>query len=153
MPQGGKASPELWKIGMNGMMRNLGKCSLAYADDLGLVLPSNTKIGLKKKIEEALNVINVWCESTGLSMSSPKSQLMNVGKEIYDEPVLICGERVQSAEAIKYLGVMLSAYMKWRDHFKLIDEKISKFIRVFSLLKFMNKDLKLKQKKILYKQV
>lgn len=48
---------------------------------------------------------------------------------------------------------MLSPEMKRLEHLELIDEKISKFIRIFNLLKFMNKNLKLKQKKILYKQV
>ena len=72
VPQGGKASREPWIIGMNDMLRNLGKCAVAYADDLGLALSAHTKQDLKKGIDNALNVIGVWYESTGLIINSPK---------------------------------------------------------------------------------
>ena len=104
-------------------------------------ISDQTSDGLKRKISKALEIIDCWCMSIGLNISSPKSQVMNIGREKFKELILINEEAVLTGE------------MKWRGQFKLIDEKISKFIRVDNLLKYMNRDMKLKQKKDLYKQV
>ena len=108
---------------------------------------------LKSKIKRALNIIKCWCAETGLSVSSAKSQMISVGTRRYSEPVRLDGEEIEQTDSIKYLGVVLSGNMKWREHLKLIDEKISKFTQVFGLLKFMNKNLTLRQRKTLYDRV
>ena len=97
-------------------------------------------------------IIN-WCKSTSLKISPSKTQLMNIGKYEYNEEITIDGQKIEKIKSIKYLGVMLSKEMKWKEHLNLIEEKISKCNNAFGMMKFMCKTINLERKIILLNQV
>ena len=75
-PQGGRASPGLWLIGMNDMLTNLTRNKVkntAFADDLALTIGANSLEKLKKKFESAIGSIEEWRRSAGLKLSAENS--------------------------------------------------------------------------------
>lgn len=72
----------------------------------------------------------------------------------YPDVIKYKGQEIKIVQIIKCLGVNLTRDMKWREHIRLIDQKIDKFIKIFNLMKYMNnKELDLDEKKIIYNQV
>lgn len=155
-PQGGKASPCIWLIGMNDLLNDLDKLeimSLAFADDLIMILNGKSIKEVEKRISSVLTCINDWCKRAGLKINADKSVLMNVGKIKFPNKININGKEVKTQESIKYLGVMISRDRKWKEHLNLIEEKICKFNRTMGRMRFMNKNLSLEKRRILYNQV
>lgn len=156
-PQGGRASPGLWRIGMNDMLVNLTKnkiLNVAFADDLALIIKANTLKRITKKFGDAINIIEQWCESAGLKLSVEKSQVLDIGKcECAGQLPKMSGHRIDSTKAIKYLGVMLDRGLKWNEHIKYIGEKANKSAAMMNKLNWMNKRMSLKLRRVLYTQV
>lgn len=78
---------------------------------------------------------------------------MNIGKSNYPEVISINSEMIKCTKEIKYLGIMIDANLKWNNHIELLNTKIDKCMRVFNLMNFMNKEIDLKYKKLLYHQI
>ena len=78
-PQGGRASPGLWRLAINEVLKKLTKnhiCNVAYADDLAVLLQAKTLKALKKRFKETMQVISGWCERAGLKLSVEKCRVM-----------------------------------------------------------------------------
>lgn len=74
-PQGGKASPCIWNITMNDLLINLTKeklFNIAYADDLTVIIDGESVKEMKVKMIKTLSIIDCWCKSTGLKLSTSK---------------------------------------------------------------------------------
>lgn len=78
-PQGGKASPTLWKIGLNDLlirMRNLdGTVSCAFADDLSGLIYSNNKNDLQIQLNKMLKLVEKWCAEAEVKLNVDKMKL------------------------------------------------------------------------------
>lgn len=155
-PQGGKASPTLWNIGMNDLLINLNSLNifnLAYADDLIMIIESNYEITVEISIIEALRAIDKWCASTGLSLSTQKSQIVNIGRLNYERKVEINGDQIEYSPYFKYLSITLSRELKFKEYLNELEKKTIKLTNTINFIKFMNKNLKIKDLKILYDQL
>ena len=61
--QGGRASPGLWIIGMNGLLQNLEKdqhFNVAFADDLTLIVNGCTHREIEEKFNQVIKIIGEW---------------------------------------------------------------------------------------------
>ena len=155
-PQGGTASPCLWLIAMNDLLMNLKNAeieSLAYADDLCMMITGRSLNELKNNLNKALEIIENWCRLSSLKISPDKSQVMNVGYANFNEQITINDKPVEVVKSIKYLGVMLDESMKWKAHIDLIEQKVNKCIRVCTMMRFMSPEMSVGDKRIIYNQV
>ena len=88
---------------------------LIFADDVLLV--SITSIGMQKGI----NKIVEFCGRWGLSVNQSKTKVMvckKGAKLSKDEKWWINGEKVEVANKVEYLGMLLSSRNNWKDHLK-----------------------------------
>ena len=155
-PQGGRASPSLWLIAMNSLLEDLKRenCfSVAFADDLSLIIKANSVSTLKRKFEEVIAIVKNWCKKSGLSLSAEKTQMMNIGKLDINEELRIDEHIIESVDKVKCLGIMLDREMKWNSHIDYLQEKSTKVIKVLKALRWRKRDLKLKYRRTLYLQV
>ena len=109
---------------MNNLLNELDKINIfndAYADDLCIIIEGVSKTNLKIRLQRALRKIDEWCKSSLLSISSNKSQLINIGRMKYKEEVIINKEPVEETESMKYLGVEVSKDLRFKKHLILID--------------------------------
>ena len=70
-PQGGCASPTLWKIGVNSLLIKLDQAKIknvAFADDLTLVLCEDSEHRLQRKLDEAMKIIEECCSKVELAL-------------------------------------------------------------------------------------
>lgn len=157
VPQGGRASPGLWCLGMTDLLLNLTKnniFNIAFADDLAIVLEGRSMNELQKTFEGAVLVIENWCRSAGLRLSVEKSQILNLGKcEPVQCDLTIDGKQVPVSDKIKYLGVMLDARLEWNEHIRYIEQKANKVVEVIHRMNWTTRRMRLKEKRIIYTQV
>lgn len=157
VPQGGRASPGLWNLGMTDLLLNLTKnkiFNIAFADDLAVVLEARSLKELRKKFETATKVIENWCRGAELKLSAEKSQLLSLGKFSIDQNALqIDGKSVPICDKLKYLGVILDSDLKWNEHLNYMEERAAKVIQVIHKMNWMSRKMRLKEKRIIYMQV
>lgn len=82
-PQGGCASPTLWKIGMNNLLKEIEKLNVkfsAYADDLIVLISSNSLDELENRLNQLWQIIEKWCLAADLQINRKKTLFMFVGK-------------------------------------------------------------------------
>ena len=134
-------------------LAEMGVFSLAYADDLTLMVRAQSENLIKKKLDKALACINDWCQRAELKVSAEKTQVLNVGTSKYTIPIVIEGKTVESSDSLTYLGVTISKEMKWREHLASLKIKAERYQRVFQLMLFMYGDLDFTARRRIYKQV
>ena len=141
---------------MNDLLTNLEKSDtdeLAYADDLAMIIAGQTKAEVKHRVEQAIDVVENWCQSAKLKISTEKSQLLNVGRLDFDLEILIDKVEVERVASLKYLGVMIDKSMKWMDHLNMVSKKVDKCIKTFNFMKFMNPLMSIDSLRVLYNQL
>jgi retron-type reverse transcriptase len=76
-PQGGKASPLLFKIAINRIIKKLEEIayaeSTAFADDLLSVISANSMHDLQSRVNIILNKISDWCKQANLKLNEDKT--------------------------------------------------------------------------------
>lgn len=81
-PQKGKASPALWRIGMNDLLRNLEKLNQtytsAYAGDLAALVSSDSKFELQQKVDRLMRVVSQWCDESEVKLNVSKTEVINL---------------------------------------------------------------------------
>lgn len=113
VPQGSVLGPLLWNISYNGVLRLMVGDSVkmvAFADDLAVVSWARTICELQKQTDNALETINKWFSSTGLSLATHKTEavLLCGGRRIVEQVVFRLGkDRIVPKESLRYLGVRL----------------------------------------------
>ena len=117
--QGGLISPKLFTEFLqdiqfylnknNGVIHVLNKQKISYmlyADDL--VLCSQTPEGL----QNLLNDLGKYCSKWHLILNRTKSKIMILNKKYVGEGFTFIGEKLETCESYKYLGITLSSALK-----------------------------------------
>ena len=153
-PQGGRASPALFRIGLNGLLSKLNEHGIdhvAYADDLALVLDATSQSRLQEKLSNAFELIRSWCKEADLTVNEQKTELMLTTRKRSMKWKLHLNEKeARITDHFKYLGVVVDKKLTWREHIAYLDKKISIMldrIRKFSWMQF---DLEWRLKRKLY---
>ena len=135
-PQGGVLSPLLFSCVMNRLLNNLtqvpGIYSQAYADDVVILASGIDSRTLSESLEEALSVVDEWCETVGLQLNINKTTVTMFTwqrKWIY-HPVRFQGNDIMLVDNVTYLGVTLNAKLNWTKH---IAERVEKANRCLAV--------------------
>lgn len=125
-PQGSISGPTLWNLCMNELLIQLHErfqSVIAYADDLVIVVAGNSRAELERLIAECLRIVCAWGKRVGVGLSTEKTVcLLLKGKcDLYGRSVKVClseseSIRVRYAKSVRYLGVMVSERMNFREH-------------------------------------
>lgn len=155
-PQGGCASPLLFKIGINSLIKELNKnqksSTTAYADDTSLIIFSNTKREVDETLKEQMNRIIKWCKQAEIGLNKKKTEVMSIGKKKIEE-IEIENEKVSCKDQMKYLGIIIDSRLLWNKQIEYLNTKTDQLIIRIRGMCWRNQDLTLSQKMNLYKSV
>lgn len=136
-PQGGCLSPLLWNIVIDSLLNKLtinGKFKVsAYADDLAIIITGHKNLtsAMSSKMNEAMKIVENWCNETGLSVNPDKTVMMKFSKGNKDKAltaIKIYGKNIQRVNNFKYLGIVFDENFKWGLH---IDNAVEKGRKAF----------------------
>lgn len=106
-PQGGCASPLLWRIGTNELADKLSKQNRArssqFADGIAMVVHGSNEIEFKSSLDQAVRVVREWCDRAERKLNASKTEAMSIGKKRI-ENVQIEANEIKLNTKLKYLG-------------------------------------------------
>ena len=128
IPQGSSLSPLLFSLMLNDLKIKESEVKLScYADDIAIWY-SNTDLELvRKKLQDALHEIEIWCWMWKLNISHTKSAVLVFTNKLKKDIVLkMKGHILPLCEQYKFLGVWLDSKLTWSVHINAIIDKCKK---------------------------
>ena len=161
-PQGGVLSPLLWNIVIDSLLVTL--CNVlpqsdfvqGFADDLVTLVTGSDINKLMEKMQSIVNIINEWCITNGLELSTEKTRLVLFTwkrKFSINYPVIINNEALSFSTEVKYLGLILDHKLNWKKHIDYISGKANQSLNTAKRTIGKNWGLSAKTVKWLYKSV
>ena len=138
-PQGSILGPDLWNVVMDSLLRRLSAAnieSVAYADDLIVLVAANSRLHLETAAQQAVNLVNTWCGEYHLQLSAHKTEQILLKGILQGRPPLVRlrGEPIRTVTAAKYLGIWLGRNMTLSAHIRMIQDKGAKVFTAFAKL-------------------
>ena len=106
-------------------LEEAGYNTIAYADDLAVLLEANHRNELERKGQQAVEIILNWCEMAKLSLSPTKTSLVvfKGGNTSTPPHIYLDKHRIKSVKIQKYLGVYLDPKLNFRAHLEKVCSK------------------------------
>ena len=133
-PQGSILGPEFWDITMEPLLYKLEeldcvKTSIAYADDLLVLIEGDSRVQLEQRSREALVAINSWCSTAKLQVAAAKTTYMFLKGTLGRDPILKIGDvRIARSKTTKYLGLHMDEKLGFRAHVEMVRIKGEKIM-------------------------
>ena len=139
VPQGSVLGPTLWNLAYNGVLEielPEGVRSVAYADDLALVITAREEATLEHRANAALRLVAQWIESHHLKLAPEKTEaVLLIGRKRCGELDLqLNGHSIAVQKETKYLGVILDRGMSGAAHVRHATEKAARAVTSLSRL-------------------
>lgn len=131
VPQGSILGPTLWNLAYNGVLELAlpdGVETVAYADDLALIVTAREEAVLEARANEALDRVAGWMEDHLLELAPEKTEaVLLIGrKRCRDLQLELRGHRIKPQREVKYLGVMLDRGLTGSAHVSYVTKKVAK---------------------------
>lgn len=135
-PQGGVISPTLWNILVdelldNHTINNDSTHTIAFADDLTIILKANSIANLNSDILRCLSFIENWCSKNQLLINYDKTNIVNLNRQKLDD-ILFNNKTIKIVNSSKILGVSFGNHL-YRNKLNFethINEIISKAVKI-----------------------
>lgn len=120
--QGSVLGPFLWNMVYDGVLKALNGDKhtqvIAYADDLAILFSARDSQQLEDNLAATMSKLEVWFRKTGLRVAAEKMEVIFLtGKRISKIMDLrIMGSTITTSEAVRYLGVTMDCWRKFRPH-------------------------------------
>lgn len=130
-PQGSICGPIMWNMVMDELLDNLRDRNIefvAYADDLLLIVGGQSRQHLGRLATDAVSMVSDWGQRAGVSVSTRKTEAMMLkgGFDIERQPIVtILNCRVPFVGSLKYLGIFVSAGMRFEVHLRETRAKLA----------------------------
>ena len=103
--------------------------TIKYVDDVSIASVSSDPNNVN--LQNALGVLDVWCNTNGMLINTDKTKEMIVyfGRNYSDRDlkVLTCGgKHIERVDVFKLLGVIISSDLTWKAHVSFIISKACK---------------------------
>lgn len=139
VPQGSVLGPTLWNVlydGVLGLKLTEGATTIAFADDLALIVLAEDEEELVYRVNESLGRIDRWMQRNKLELAPQKTEavIMKGPRRKHNISFVLRGNTIQVSKAVRYLGVMFDEYTSFGEHVKMItrksEDKVSKLVRL-----------------------
>ncbi|CAK1597196.1 unnamed protein product [Parnassius mnemosyne] len=112
-PQGSVLGPTLWNVLMDDLLRlplPEGVAMTAYADDVTILIESQTRAGIESRARVTLDLVREWGLRNRLEFSSSKSTTMTVRGKLQRPPVIkLGGESIKNVTNTKVVVEVMVA--------------------------------------------
>lgn len=158
VPQGSVIGPTLWNVLYDDVMKidvPDGVRMICYADDLAVVVTSNTKEDLMNKTNESLHDIHLWMRRNALQVAAEKTTavLLNrfggIGGVVFE----MGNARILPSPRVDYLGITIDQRLRFSAHVKRVTDKACRTARVLGLVLPNNRGLTQNKRKTMYASV
>ena len=138
VPQGSILGPVLFLLYINDLNSVSAKLkTIMFADDTNLFTTGNTIDEVEDCLNNELSLVNLWFQANLLSLNVSKTTFMIFGRKNLSANIMIDNVSLQKQNESKFLGVILSADLKWHKHTEIIINKASKNIGIISKIRHL----------------
>lgn len=127
-PQGSILGPFIWNLVLDEVleMENNQGISLAYADDICVIVKGETRNELMEKGRLTMERIMDWMSKQKLTLSVEKCAWMLMKGTLVNPPTIakIYGKPIKKKDSIKYLGVIIDEKRTFTEHVKYVSGKM-----------------------------
>nr|CAH7745583.1 unnamed protein product [Callosobruchus chinensis] len=136
VPQGSILGPTLWNLLYDEVLQlNLphGVTTVAYADDLAVIVVARTEEELMDKANCSIEEIVFWLAENALQIAPEKTEavILSPRRKILPIKFKVNETMITPRHSINYLGVWLDTKLSFADH---IDKKVQKATNMFMSL-------------------
>jgi hypothetical protein len=99
----------------------VGVWSIAFADNLALIVTAKTTYDLASKVNRAIRAVEDWLSAHQLELNASKTEAVIIkGPRNRNGIKFYCrGERLEAKNCVKYLGIQIDSKLFYREHVKL----------------------------------
>nr|CAH7734770.1 unnamed protein product [Callosobruchus chinensis] len=129
VPQGSVLGPTLWNVLYDGVLRMRlpdDAKTIAFADDLALIVTAQDEDDLTRRANESLRRIDFWMRQHLLELAPDKTEAIILrGSRRRREQVTfqLRGQNIIPSKSLKYLGVTLDCEGTFGEHLKRVTRK------------------------------
>lgn len=128
VPQGSVLGPLLWNVLYDQVLTmplTEGATSVAYADDLAIMVEATDERELQHRVSESIARVSGWMTKNNLTLAPQKTEAIILKgprsrAHVYFE---VLGERLVPVRQLRYLGVVLDDRMTFGEHIRQVVEK------------------------------
>ena len=154
VPQGSILGPLLFLVFINDLPLHVEHSNTdLYADDTTLHFTYSNIDTIHKKLQDDLDIIQLWCSNNKMKINPTKTTSMLIGshqklsKIIYAPQFKICNSSIKNVESEKLLGIKIDKSLDWNIQVDFVCTKVSNRLNLLSKIKL---SLPLESRKLFY---
>ncbi|KAG5880384.1 hypothetical protein JTB14_027291 [Gonioctena quinquepunctata] len=127
VPPGSILGPDLWNVLCNGVLDiglTPGAKSIAYADDLAIVVTAQVKEELINRAEESIGQVHKWLREHNRELATNQTELVILrGPRKRELALNLGGKTLKPTKTVHYFGVTLDDRRVVGEHIKKVSKK------------------------------
>ncbi|XP_064539656.1 uncharacterized protein LOC135429319 [Drosophila montana] len=153
VPQGSVLGPLLWNIMYDGILRlelPIDTSIIGFADACLVVVGKELK-DVEESCNHSIDRVHQWLAAAGLELAAHKTEavLVSSRKRVETAHIRVGSATIESARALKYLGVMLDTRMSFREHLEYVHKKAAESCRALSRIMLNTRGPKQQRRRLL----
>lgn len=143
VPQGSVLGPLLFILYINDIINITKHRTILFADDVSIIVTTNSKDGLRQHeidINSTLRDIIEYLDINHLKINLMKTNYMQFNKMKkcnLNLNIEYKGTRIDQADSVKFLGVIIDKDINWKSQIEKICDKINRFVFVLKRLRYV----------------